>query len=279
MIAVATSPVSTVRLEHRLVAEMDAVEDADRNRPLTRVELRRISHDVHGSTVPSTATSSALAHRANRPLDSPPARANRVGLLGGEIDCRQERQRVGRGQDPLFVGVVHGERPDGGAAERAAVPAERIGDRAHVRPRGDEQLERRHAVLVAVQHELVDRRRAIRHVDVLARAKALVGALALDLHGGGGGHAQHDLAAERLEPLVELLERRRLVLVVRVAFDVPVEVVEPEIDLRHVALVEADEVLREPRRGAEQHEQEPGRERVERSRMARPSLPCDRGAA
>ena len=130
-----------------------------------------------------------------------------------------------------------------------------------------------------MQHKLVDRRRAVRHLDVLALAKALVRALALDLHGRGGGHAQLDLAAERLEPLLELLERGRLVLFDGVALDVARRGRRAEVDLGHVPLVEADEVLREPRRRAEQHEQQPGRERVERARVARLARPCDREAA
>ena len=45
-------------LEHPLMAAMDAVEDAYSDGSLPRVELRGIVGDLHGSTVPSTATSS-----------------------------------------------------------------------------------------------------------------------------------------------------------------------------------------------------------------------------
>ena len=41
-----------------------------------------------------------------------------------------------------------------------------------------------------------------------------------------------------------------------------------QVDLGQVALVEPDEVLRQPRRRPEQDEQEPGRERVERPGVA-----------
>ena len=252
------------------MAAMDAVEDADRDRALPGVELRRLVSDLHGSTVPSTATSSP-SHMARtgcsirrRPLRIASASSGDRSIAGRNGNASAGVRIRSSSASSTENGPTAVRRSD------AAVPAERVGDGAHVRPRGDVQLERRHAVLVAMQHELVDRRRAVGHVDVLARAEALVGALALDLHGRGGGHAQHDLAAERLEPLVELLERRRLVLVDRVALDVTGRGRRAEIDIRDVALVEPDEVLREPRRRAEQDEQEAGRERVERSGMARP---------
>ncbi len=48
----------------------------------------------------------------------------------------------------------------------------------------------------------------------------------------------------------------------------PVLVRDAELDLGHVALVEPDEVAGEPGRRAEQDEQEPARERIERARVA-----------
>src|SRR6185437_16947823 len=88
---------------------------------------------------------------------------------------------------------------------------------------------------------------------------------ALDLHSGCLGNAQLDLALERLD-LPERGDRR---LLQDLALSVTRVGAQAEPDLRLVALVETDEVPGEPRRGPEQDEQEPARERIERARVPR----------
>ena len=86
------------------------------------------------------------------------------------------------------------ERADLGSPQGDAVPAERVCDRADVRPRRDEQVEPRDTVRVTVELELVNVHRAHRHLDRDAAAVERVRALAVDLHGGGRRDRQVDRA-------------------------------------------------------------------------------------
>ncbi len=160
--------------------------------------------------------------------------------------------------------------PDLGPAQRDAVAAQLVGDRANVRTRADEEVEGRDAPVVAEQLGRVDRRAPDRHLDGNAFAMQLVRALAADLHGRSGRDLQVDLAAELLDELGELLLTRRIVGVERLTFEVSGARSRRQVDFRHVALVETHEALRQLRAAAEEDEQEPRRERVERPRMPRP---------
>jgi hypothetical protein len=98
----------------------------------------------------------------------------------------------------------------------------------------------------------------------------LVRTLASDLDRRGGRDRQLDLAPHSFEPKLELVRVGRLELLDHFALRVAGGGSRREVDLRQVPLVEADEavlLLREP---AQQHEQEPRREGIERPGMARP---------
>ena len=199
------------RRDHRPVAPVDAVEGPDRDRALGRLELARRARDDHARTVSGRAShrSRVRRRRARRRRSSGTGRPRAVdGSPAGpirpppavELDSRQERQRLERRQDRLLVGVLDRERADRGAPERDAVPAERVGDRAHVRPARDAQLELDHAAARSgATSSSWTVERAQRHLDGDPAPVQPVGALALDLHRGGGRHGQLDLAAERLE--------------------------------------------------------------------------------
>src|SRR5919108_4083842 len=146
--------------------------------------------------------------------------------------------------------------------------AKGLGDGTHVAAGAHLEAELRERPVVLEELELVHRRPAHGHVDRDTSAMELVGALSADLDRGGGGDLQIDLAAERFEAREELGLRRRLVLVERFALRVARRGDCREIDLRLVALAQADELPRLLREGAEQEEQEPGREGIERARVA-----------
>ena len=160
-----------------------------------------------------------------------------------------------------------------------AVTAERVRDRADVRPRGDVQLEPRDAVRVPASVELVDVHRAHRHLDGDAAAVERVRALAVDLHRRRGRDREVDRAAQAVERRLELVARRRVVLVDALALDVAGRRARRQVDLRHVALRQPDEPRLQPRRRAREEQQEPGRERIERPRVPgpRPGPPPHRG--
>ena len=266
--------------DHPLMAAVDAVEHAERDRALLALELRRGACDIQtGITTEPTATSrpswvvrvSGCGPRAPGP--------DRLRLAGVHLDRGKKGERLGGGQDPPVVRVVHGERPDLGAAERLAVAAERIRDRPHVRPGADPQVEARHTVLVGEQLERVDPRPPHRHRNLLAAAVQLVGALAVDLHRRGGGHAELDLAAKSGKTFLELLPTGRLVLLDDLTFRIAGRGAGGEVDLGGVALVETDEPRREPGRRAGEDDEQTRCERVERARVpgARARPAPDRG--
>src|SRR5262245_12294094 len=155
-------------------------------------------------------------------------------------------------------------------AEADAVAAERFRYRAHVAARAQPHRERRDRLLVLLELELVDRRPPCRHLDRHAAAMEPVRALAADLGRRGSGDLELDLAAERIELRVEVEELRRLVLVDDVALGIAGGCRPREVDRGLVALLEPHEPLRLLREAPEQHEQEPGRERVERPGVTSP---------
>ena len=85
---------------------------------------------------------SSSPRRARRPFTARPPRASSTRARGsprargatrlGRAGARAPRTT---GMQPLRVGLLDPERPDRGAPQRPAVPAERLRDRAHVRAR------------------------------------------------------------------------------------------------------------------------------------------------
>src|SRR5215218_10265043 len=190
--------------------------------------------------------------------------------VGCDLERRQERQRVRRRPHTRRIGVLDAERAYGGASQRPTVPAERVRDRAHVRPRADVRAQGGDAVLVPDELQRVNRRAAKRHLHRDTAPREPVRALAADLHRRRRRDPQFDLAAERSQPRLELVTRRRLVLLDDLALWIAGGRARPQVDRGLVALVEPDQVLHQPRRSAEQDEQEAARERVERPRVPRP---------
>ena len=107
----------------RAVAEVDAVERADRDRARPPLELagRRAR--------PSRRDRLERRARASRIASGTRATAS-AGRRASASDA---------GMQPLRVGLLDAERPDRRAPQRPAVPAERLRERAHVRPRADVQ--------------------------------------------------------------------------------------------------------------------------------------------
>ena len=104
---------------------------------------------------------------------------------------------------------------------------------------------RDHAVAIREDVERVHLRAPHRHLHLHAAPRELVGTLAADLHRRGGRDRQLDLAAEALEPLLELLGCRRVVLLDDVALRVAGRRRRAERSIvRDVPLVQADEALR-----------------------------------
>ena len=174
MITVGSRPESIAVSSDRPMPAVDAVERADRDRARPALELRRCVRDPHAPAPPRAGA-------------APP-----------------------RGHHALLVGLLDRERPDLRSSQRDAVASERVGDRADVRSRADEQVERHDAVGVRDELELVDTHHARRHLDGDALAVQPIGALAVDLHGRRGRDRQLDLAAKaRRARLLELVVVRR----------------------------------------------------------------------
>jgi hypothetical protein len=148
------------------------------------------------------------------------------------------------------------------------MPAERVGDRADVSTRADADAKSRHSPVIPDHVEPPHGRAPSRHLDLHAAAEELVGPLAPDLDCGGRRDRQIDFSAERLDPHTELLGRGRLLLLDEVTLRVGGRGPPGEVDLRLILLVQAHEPGRLLREGAEEDEQEAGRERVESACMA-----------
>ena len=151
-------------------------------------------------------------------------------------------QGVIEGDDPLGIRLVDGERPDFRSPQGDAVPAERIGDRPDVGAGADAQVEGGDAVCIRDDVERGDVRPPQGHLDGDALAMEPVGALTPDLDGRGRRDRKLDIAAEALERGVECLARDgRLVGLERLALGVAGRRPPREVDVREVALGEADE--------------------------------------
>ena len=151
---------------------------------------------------------------------------------------RDPRQCLLRVDDPLGIGLVDGERADLEPAQRPAVAAERVGDRAHVGSRRDTQVQRHDTRRVREQIERLDPRAPHRHLDLHTLAVEAVRALAADLHRRRRRDPQLDVAAEAVERTVELARARRRVLVDDVSLRVAGRRSSRQVDLGEVALVE-----------------------------------------
>ena len=121
------------------------------------------------------------------------------------------------------------------------MPAERVRDRTHVRPRADAQVETSDSVAIGNDVERVHPRAPHGHLDRNAPAVQPVGALTADLHGGRGRDRQLDLTAEALEPLLQPAGGRCLVRLDHIAFPIARARPDTEIYVGHVALVQSDE--------------------------------------
>ena len=117
--------------------------------------------------------------------------------------------------------------------------AQRLGDRAHVAAGADVDREPGDTAVVVEELERVHRRPTHRHLDLDASAVQLVRALAADLHRRGCRDAQVDLAAQRVDPRLELARGQRLVLVDDLAFGIAGRGGPREVDCRLVALGDA----------------------------------------
>ena len=215
--------------EHGPVAEVDAVEGPDRDGTRPPLQLARAVCDLHPPILAS-ASSGGTSRSGSASLTS-----------NGPTSVRRSID---------------------------AVPAQLVGNRAHVRAGADAQVEPGDAALVRDDLELVDPRAANRHLDLLTAAVQPVGALSADLHRRGRRDAQLDLAAQSRDAPLELLVVRRIQALDDLALPVAGVRARGQIDVRQVALVQPDEARGELRRRSGQNQQQPRRERVERPRMA-----------
>ena len=173
------------------------------------------------------------------PLDRTAASNER--LLGlRELERGQERKRLERREHGLLIGIVDREASDGRAPQRHAMPAERVGDRAHVRAAADVQLELDVEPVATPEADVVHRARPHGHLDRDAAPVEAVGALAADLHGRGRRHAELDPAREGPERRIEVV--RDTGLLDDLALGIAGGRATAEADLGHVALVEPHEV-------------------------------------
>ena len=148
-------------------------------------------------------------------------------------------------------------------------PPSASGDRPNVRPRADAQVEARNSVRIRDDVERVDLRTPQGHVHLHTAPRQPVGALAADLHRRGGGDRQLDLTAEGLEAFLQHGGRWRLVPLGDLALRVAGRGRRREVDVRDVSLVQSDEARLQLSCPPGQHQQETGRKRIERPRVAR----------
>ncbi len=175
----------------------------------------------------------------------------------------QEGQRVVEADQALLVGVGDVEAADVGAPQLDAVRVVQVGDqRAHVGARRALDREGRELVVARELLEAGDLDLALGDLDDLAGAGAGVGALAVDLDRGVDRRALGDAAGRQRERLLGHLPRRDLAL--RVAGRR--RVAEPRDGL--VALGQLHQEALDPRPAADEDEQQAGRERVQRARVA-----------
>ena len=125
------------------------------------------------------------------------------------------------------------------------------------------------AVAVRDDVERVDLRAPHGHLHLHPAPREPVGTLTADLHRRHGRDRQLDLAAEALEPLLELVRAGGVVPFEDLSLRIAGRGRRREVDLRDVALVEPDEAWRQLGRPAGQQDEQAGRERVERAGVAR----------
>ena len=184
-------------VDHGAVAAVHAVERADRDRALGGLGVLRRAEDVHAITVSGRTVPAARPRHADERsrVDERDGALERLGRSSG-LPVRDERRLRGRelgrgrwataasgGEDASSSASSTRERPDRRAPKRRAVAAERVGDRADVRPARDVQVEHELGRLEARRSRArgsVERR--VRHLDRDAAAVEAVGALAVDLH-------------------------------------------------------------------------------------------------
>ena len=115
------------RLDHRSVAEVDAVERAERDRPPGRLELGRGPGDDHGASSGSSRNAGTGEGRSqSAPARAPTVATHRVGRTPIASPERTARERAER-TDPPVDEVERPRRP-----RAKAVGREREHDRADV---------------------------------------------------------------------------------------------------------------------------------------------------
>ena len=204
---------------------------------------------------PSRGRSAPRPPRAARGPSGPAPPRSRRG--GAPADRRAPRAAAARARR---------QRPRPGSGRRPCGEASGSGRRARRRSRARTSRSRRagRARRAAARSGRSGARgswSAHRHLHGDAPAVEAVGALAVDLH-RGGRRARAARRRPRARGCRLLAGDRRLLH--DLALPVAGRRAQAEADLGPVALVQADEVAREPGPAAEQDEQEAGRERVER---------------
>ena len=230
------------RVDHPQVPAVHAVERPDRDRT---PRLRQSGG--------SRATSRAHPGRAASTRASTSASASSRSAVNASGAPRR-RPRTAR---PPFA-----------AASRSARRARR--ERPDVRPGADADIERDALARIRDDVERVAPSSDARHLHLDAAPREPVRALTADLHRGRGGDRQLDLAAEAPRAVRPARLARRLLASTTSPSGSPVEVRAGEIDLGDVALVQADEARGELSCPSGQQQQEPRRERIERSGVTGP---------
>ena len=186
-------------VEHAPVAEVDAVEGADRDGALLRpaAGLARLHRQPFRSRHERAAVDDDLVLAPRRPADRAAPRRPASGRKGGSTGERSA-SIAPRRKGPTSV-----------RRSVAAVAAERVRDRAHVGAGADAQVEPGDASLVAsrLAASRTRERRSGISTSTPRRCEP-VGALAADLDGRGRRHAQLDLPSQRRDRGLELRPRQ-----------------------------------------------------------------------
>ena len=226
-----------------LVADVDAVEGAERHRARAGLELLRGTGDRHSAGTCSGSRASASSTGMTR-----------SGSASSDGERPTSVRRSVRQWPPSASAIARTYVPELTRRSRRATPS-LIGD----------DVERVHAGAPE------------RHLDGDAAAVQAVGALAADLDRRGGRDRQLDLPAEAREPAFQLRGVGRRVALELLALRIAGRRPRGQVDVRQVALVEADEARRHLSCPSGQQNQQTGRERVERAGVARPG--AGRGGA
>ena len=145
---------------------------------------------AHGSTVPSTATSSpSCSTRTSSVTRSRPCRIA-AAVAASTSRTGKKWKSLSRRQDPLRIGILDPKGAHLGAPEAPAVPAQGIRDRADIRARTDAEVERHDLTCIRDDVQLIDPRPPHRHLQGDAATGQPVRALTPDLYGRDGGDRQ-----------------------------------------------------------------------------------------